>query len=144
MYLYTASLPDPLLRDLTTTLQPVIARYGFQSAASFMSEIEETQAVCCAMLPSLVRLLPGPYGWFRIVGLRPSQQIVAHRDPPRPGKRYHIPIHTNPGCWTLHAACWQQLVEGGVYEMDPTEIHGAVNWGETLRVHLLIDIDTPV
>jgi aspartyl/asparaginyl beta-hydroxylase (cupin superfamily) len=75
------------------------------------------------------------------VALWPSRQIVAHTDPPIPGKRYHLPIQTNEGCWVFHGGEWAQLQLGHWYEMDPTEIHGAVNWGDTVRVHLMVDAE---
>ena len=144
MYERHHDVPDSIVLPLTQALQPLIARYGFTSHASFMSEVEETKAICRAVIPKVQEILPGAYGWFRIVGLLPSQQIVAHADPPIAGMRYHLPIQTTLGCWTWHAGVWQQLQERVIYRMDPTEIHGAVNWGETLRVHLLIDVDSPV
>lgn len=143
MYLYRFRLPSALRQDLTAALAPVIRRTSqSSSAASFMSAVDETTAACAALLPALQDLLPGRYDWFRIVGLRPSQQIVAHADQPILGDRYHLPIQTNAGCWTFHEGVWQRLEEGSVYRMTPTAVHGAVNWGETLRVHLLIDVVT--
>lgn len=74
-----------------------------------------------------------------VVGLWPSQQIVSHQDAPITGKRYHLPLQTNPGCWSFHDGDWQQLHEGRIYQMDPTKSHGAVNWGSEIRLHLIID-----
>lgn len=139
MYLYHTPLPDPLFQAIKTAVSPLVARYGLTAHASFMSEVEETKTACREILPALQEILPGPYGWFRLVGLRPSQQIVAHADPPIPGDRYHLPILTNSGCWTFHAGVWQRLEVGSLYQMSPAEPHGAVNWGDTLRVHLLLD-----
>lgn len=80
-------------------------------------------------------------GWFRLVLLGPSQQIVCHRDPSiAPARRFHLPLQTSPGCWSYHAGVWQRLRAGYVYEMDPAVEHGAVNWGELTRIHLLIDV----
>lgn len=75
----------------------------------------------------------------QVVLLGPSRQIVAHRDPPIPGTRYHVPVIVNAGCWSFHGGTWRQLEVGHVYEMDPTIVHGAVNWGPTTRVHLMVD-----
>lgn len=75
-----------------------------------------------------------------IVGLLPSQQLVAHCDPPINANRYHLPLRTNPGCWSFSGGVWQQLEVGKVYRMDPTEEHGAVNWGSETRLHLMIDV----
>lgn len=75
-----------------------------------------------------------------IVGLLPSAQIVAHKDAPIPGRRIHIPLQTNHGCWSFSGHHWRRLQIGSGYWMDPTEVHGAVNWGETLRLHLVVDV----
>jgi hypothetical protein len=75
-----------------------------------------------------------------VVGLLPSAQIVAHKDAPIPGRRIHIPLRTNHGCWSFSGHHWRRLQVGAGYWMDPTESHGAVNWGETLRLHLVVDV----
>lgn len=75
-----------------------------------------------------------------LVLLYPSSQIVAHKDPPIEGTRYHIPLVLNSLCWVYHAGDWQHLIEGVCYVMDPTLIHGAVNWGTEPRIHLSIDM----
>lgn len=85
---------------------------------------------------------PGPWAHAMLVALYPSSQIVGHRDPPIRGIRHHVPLATNPGCWVLHGAIWHQLLEGACYVMDPAEWHGAVNWGTTLRLHLVVDVET--
>lgn len=78
----------------------------------------------------------------RLVGLLPSQQIVAHADASiAPRVRYHIPVQTNDGCWSFSTGVWQQLAVGKVYRLDPTERHGAVNWGTELRLHLMVDVE---
>lgn len=74
------------------------------------------------------------------MALYPSSQIVAHCDPPIQGMRYHIPLVVNDGCWSFSGGTWQHLEVGKVYQMDPTEIHGAVNWGTEVRLHLMVDV----
>lgn len=76
------------------------------------------------------------------VGLWPSSQLVAHRDAPITGRRFHLPIQTNPDCWSFHDGVWSQLQVGKAYEMDPTGWHGAVNWGTEIRWHLMIDLSS--
>ena len=76
----------------------------------------------------------------QVVALYPSSQLVAHCDPPIIGKRFHIPLVVNEGCWAFHTGTWQQLEVGKVYQMDPTQEHGAVNWGTTIRTHLILDM----
>lgn len=80
---------------------------------------------------------------IQLVGLLPSQQIVRHADQSiAPLVRFHLPLQTNSGCWSFSDdGHWQRLDVGHVYEMDPTVPHGAVNWGETVRLHLMIDVE---
>jgi len=78
----------------------------------------------------------------QLVGLLPSQQIAAHADQPIPGVRYHVPLQVNDGCWSFSVGQWIQLRVGKIYRMDPAEPHGAVNWGETVRLHLMIDVES--
>lgn len=80
--------------------------------------------------------------WSRamIVALYPSAQLVGHKDPPIQGRRFHIPLQMNDGCWVHHDGVWVQLQLGHIYEMNPMEFHGAVNWGHDIRLHLAIDV----
>lgn len=91
--------------------------------------------------PGGSRIVPLGRSGVRVVALYPSSQLVAHRDPPIVGTRYHIPLVLNPGCWVLHGGTWQQLELGRVYAMDPTQEHGAVNWGAERRLHLIWDCE---
>jgi hypothetical protein len=76
----------------------------------------------------------------RAIALYPSSQLVAHCDPPIPGTRLHLPLVTNPGCWSFSEGLWRQPTVGVFYAMDPSLIHGAVNWGATTRIHLMLDL----
>ena len=87
-----------------------------------------------------VSVLSGKWKQAMIVALYPSAQLVGHKDPPIAGRRFHIPLQTNDGCWVHHAGVWVQLQLGHIYEMDPSEFHGAVNWGHEVRLHLAIDV----
>src|SRR5689334_13345040 len=83
----------------------------------------------------LTKPVVGPYLSFlepyscTVIFLYASQQIPLHCDAPISGTRFHIPLQSNDGCWSLHDGLWQQLEVGRIYEMDPTLPHGAVNWG---------------
>jgi hypothetical protein len=81
------------------------------------------------------------HGRGAYVSLEPSSQLVAHCDPPIVGVRVHLPLVVNPGCWAFHLGVWQRLDVGRVYLMDPTKPHGAVNWGTTRRLHLMVDLE---
>lgn len=119
-------LPQPVVRDLQTWL----AQTALDPAPSGSSMTEVRWP-----LPNDLQ------GHARLVLLLPSQQIVEHVDPPIAGARYHVPLQSDAHCWVLHAGTWQQLTVGWVYSMDPSKPHGAVNWGPSPRVHLMVDVD---
>jgi capsular polysaccharide biosynthesis protein len=106
-----------------------------------MSDAPKTEAVYA---PLLQPVLPLPWVQARLVALYPSKQIAQHCDAPIVGVRYHLPLQLNPACWVFHDGTWQQLEEGQLYQMDPTRPHGSVNWGSTLRVHLMVDLSSPL
>ena len=124
--------------DVDQLLQAVAPLLVEHKADSAMTEIAETKK---AVSPLLCPFFPGRWTNCRIVSLRPSGQIVAHRDQPIAGTRYHIPLQSNEGCWVFHSGVWRQLKVGQVYEMDPSEPHGAVNWGSSMRLHLMLDVE---
>ena len=109
------------------------------------SRMSEPAATAAALRPVLAAVFPEPWPYATVIALSPSSQLVAHRDRGVDGKqhertRYHLPIQVNPSCWSFHAGTWQQLIVGRCYQMDPTETHGAVNWGETVRMHVIVDL----
>jgi len=106
---------------------------------SGMTNEQETLAVFTPLLQSR---FPGEWIYATVISLNPSAQLVAHVDAPfpQPGVRYHLPLQLNPGCWCYHDGVWQQLELGKVYAMDLTCVHGAVNWGDNVRLHLIMDV----
>lgn len=115
-------------------------------AASRMTDVEETTRAFadCDFLADRLRPRSSAslaFGWFRLVLLEPSQQIVLHRDPPIAGTRYHLPLWSGANSWTYYDGMWRQLLIGGCYQMDPTQPHGAVNWSDQVRIHLLMDVE---
>jgi hypothetical protein len=74
-----------------------------------------------------------------VVALYPSSQIVAHRDFWEQGTRFHLPLVQNEFCWSFSGDCWQHLELGQLYAVDPAVWHGAVNWGPTRRLHMMVD-----
>jgi len=85
----------------------------------------------------------GSIATIQLVGLAPSQQIALHADASiAPAVRYHVVLRSNDACWSYSVGTkWTKLSEGMIYRMDPAEPHGAVNWGETVRLHLMIDVE---
>lgn len=89
---------------------------------------------------NLTPILPPPWAYVTVVALYPGAQIQAHADANPMATRHHIPLQLNEDCWVFSDGVWQQLKVGRIYTMDPTKPHGAVNWGPTLRLHLLVDV----
>ncbi len=66
--------------------------------------------------------------------------IMAHADMDVAGQeRQHLVMKTNPDSWCMHDGRVQQLDAGGIYTMDATKVHAAMNWGTDVRVHFVID-----
>lgn len=82
-----------------------------------------------------------------LLALRPGSWIPFHTDHPAEEnglsgvalRRTHVVLATNDRCWQFHGGTWQQLTAGGLYVMDPRLEHASINFGDTLRVHLVID-----
>jgi len=108
-----------------------------RGAASYISHPNETPL---ALKTLAGVILQHPPSRTSVVTLLPMQQIPAHADPPIAGTRFHLPLLVNDGCWSFSDGGWQQLLPGRVYQLDPSLVHGAVNWGSTPRLHLLVDV----
>ncbi len=79
----------------------------------------------------------------QVLVLFTQQLLKCHVDNGMDGiVRRHVVLQTNPDAWTYHDGDWQHLKRGGVYAVDPTLPHGAVNFGQTPRVHLFYDVNT--
>lgn len=128
------AITDAELQHYLAAMEPILAAVP-PTQASFMPVFDQPLPACLS--PGRVTNLG-----IRLIGLRPSQQIVGHFDQaltPIPCVRYHIPLLTNPACWSFAGKSWSQLIVGRVYRLDISEWHGAVNWGAEVRVHLMID-----
>lgn len=92
--------------------------------------------------PELADVLPGD--WYRsmLVMIRPGGNIRMHKDVPEADglTRYHLVLATNDDCWNYHDGDWQQLELGGIYTVDHTRQHASINFGESMRVHLVVDV----
>lgn len=129
-----ARVTSDRLLDLVALAARLDVRPG--PGGSTASDSAATQAI---YEPLLGDLIEGDWTKAQIFALWPSSQIVGHCDPSISGTRFHLPLQTNDGCWVYHGE-WVQLRAGHLYQMNPMEFHGAVNWGTTLRLHLVIDI----
>jgi len=135
VYLLQRATALPILADLRGRAARVDLTRG---TGSFITASADTLPQVQDLLQPLFQT---PIVRAGFVVLQPSQQLVAHRDPAIAEARYHLPLWLNPRCWVFHEDFWQQLEEGAIYRMDPADWHGAVNWGETTRVHLFADVE---
>lgn len=77
-------------------------------------------------------------GRFRILKLDNRSALSYHRDPEA---RLHIPIITNPGALMIvEKEAYHMEADGGVYYIDTTKYHTALNGGDEPRVHLVATI----
>jgi hypothetical protein len=65
----------------------------------------------------------------------------------RYARRYNVAISTNSDCWLYHfnydldaGGRRDHISEGEVWELNNKIIHTAVNYGDTWRTHLIIDV----
>ena len=118
---------------------------GSVERSTFAEMVDASTRIDLAPGPGASRITPigSRWGGFAsVVAVYPSAQLVAHKDAPIAGFRYHIPLDLNDGCWVFHEGTWQQLEVGHLYLMNPAQTHGAVNWGPTRRLHLILDRTT--
>jgi hypothetical protein len=77
-------------------------------------------------------------GRVRILKLDSRTSLSYHRDPEA---RLHIPIITNPGALMIVEKTVRHMkADGGVYYMDTTKYHTALNGGNQPRIHLVATI----
>lgn len=125
-----------------TTLQELAARhqrFGFTSEPSGY----ETSAVHAERIrdayPELASVLPGTWATAMLAIVHKGGNIPVHRDALE-GVRHHLVLQTNDRCWNYHDGDWQQLELGGIYTVDPSKEHASINFGDSLRVHLVVDV----
>ena len=139
-YHRTGTYSGPALPDPATWL----GRLSFQMHPAGYGHVDRGQDLVRELFsPFLAPCWPGAWDFCTVVRLDPGGQLPLHTDDTthtRPGaRRHHLVLRTNPLCWLFHGGAWQQLEEGGLYTMDPTVPHGGVNWGATVRLHLVVD-----
>lgn len=101
-----------------------------------------------SLLSADVPIVPGTWRLVTLFAMKPGGYIPFHSDRPASENaidavltRFHLVLATNERCWNYHAGDWRRLEEGGLYEMDPTQEHASINFGDTTRYHLVIDTE---
>jgi len=77
---------------------------------------------------------------FMFIKICPGGSLHYHRDH---GIRTHHVLQTNPDALSRHGDDWQHLEDLGVYEMDATIKHSAVNNGSVDRIHYVTSRTEP-
>lgn len=85
-----------------------------------------------------------------IARMKPGGDTVMHTDTryqQRYSRRYNIAVSTNNDCWLYHnsydlnnGGTRDHINEGEVWELNNKIIHTAVNYGNTWRTHIIIDV----
>lgn len=120
-----------LLSSLSLGAKPI----GYE--ATNATQVEKIKDI---YQPLLANIFPGEWLDTMIVSVMPLGMLHPHRDGFKPGTRHHLVLQSNPMSWCFHDGEWQQLEAGGIYTMEPTKTHGAVNWGDKPRIHLVVDL----
>lgn len=137
MYERVGTFPRPVA--------PLAARLGsFRldlSATGYGSTSERPDLVRESFYPDVGDLFPGAWSYAMLVALFPGGSLPPHRDGQLAAgsRRFHLVLQTDEYAWCMHDGAWQQPEAGGIYTMDPSRIHAAINWGAVPRIHLVID-----
>lgn len=94
------------------------------------------------IVEELSPLIPGDFEMVMMTAVRGlGGTLPYHADTFNTKKlqRHHLIVQSNSLSWVLHNGDWQQLEVGGIYQMNPTYTHASVNWGESPRVHIVVD-----
>ena len=138
MYKWTGSYDGPVpLKTLAERLESFViawapSGYGTTTEHGSLGDV----------FPELRPYVQGEWPYVMGIVVKPSGGAIRlHKDTPSSTgvRRHHVVLQTNPACWSFHDGEFQQLEEGGIYTLDETREHAAVNWGETERIHLVID-----
>lgn len=110
--------------------------------SDYGTTVEHLAQIRDAFIGDLEGSFPGVWAYSMLVIIRPGGHIRMHKDLKQAEGlvRYHLVLATNDKCWNHHDGDWQQLQLGGIYAIDETKEHASINWGETPRVHLVVDV----
>ena len=134
-YQWVGSISPERCRDLAARAESLDLRPGPEGYRA--TPFEATRALFQAALADVFR---PTWTYAIVVALAPGASLSPHVDGPIQGLRHHTVLQTTPETWVFHGEAWQRLALGGIYTMDPTVLHGAVNWGTIPRLHLVVDV----
>lgn len=82
-------------------------------------------------------------GRVMLVNLKAGGIITEHKDEGEYAamfRRYHLPLITNPNCHFYSQGEGYVLKAGNLYELENKKEHSVLNYGDTARVHLIMDM----
>jgi len=89
--------------------------------------------------------------WARLAMMQPDSYLWEHRDYTEPGianheqYRLHLPLITSKAAYFVTAGHALHMTADGLWRINPTTAHGAVNLSGPPRLHLILDCrDSPV
>jgi hypothetical protein len=92
---------------------------------------------------ALLNELGFKYMWVRLAKIEPGTFFWEHRDYQELEQanrfRIHIPVITNESAYLIINEARIHLPVGHLWKLDPVHRHGACNFGEEARVHILLD-----
>ena len=98
----------------------------------------------CPYLAEVLEHFPGRRNRVRLMRLRPGGRIYRHSDPlhtiAQGLVRLHVPVLTNPGVRFLVNDVRVPLLAGETWHVDVRFPHEVANEGETMRVHMVVDL----
>ena len=127
-----------LLSKLLRALESITLDH---SSTGYGSTSDRHEKVFMAIGEFLQNPFPGLWDYAMVTHIYHNGVLPPHRDGAlKPGlTRHHLVLQTNPQAWSYHDGSWQNLFAGGIYVMDPSCLHAAVNFGDRTRIHLVVD-----
>lgn len=111
------------------------------SPLGYGSTSDRFEQVRAKFYPYVEAVLGGEWLYSMVTVIQTNGSIPPHKDAPLRGRfqRYHLVLQTNENAWNYHDGDWDRLEVGGIYLLDQTKVHGAINWGAKPRIHLVVD-----
>lgn len=136
-YIRLGTFKGPIaeMANRAAALQLDMSPLGYGSTSDRTSQVREM------FYPYIGKILGGDWEYTMLTVVSPNGSIPPHKDGPlkKGVQRYHLVLQTNENAWNYHDGEWDRLEVGGIYLLDQTKVHGAINWGDKPRIHLVID-----
>lgn len=124
-------------------MNPLDWSIGDEYAAHFVCKDPELWKHVEPIILDLEKIYSGKVGRATIVKLPPNSLVFPHEDPyvyPNVIHRIHVPIITNDSVFFSVYDSTKNLLAGEAWEVNNAKLHGCYNFGNTDRVHLIVDI----